>query len=475
MKTIKNAIFFILTVTSLLSCKENFLNEVNDNSTLIRQDYVVNIKTTNEFLNGIYTIIGQNLGSIGTIYPEVAADNLKPAGTNPLVSLYNWQQQSDESSSSPIRVQTLNVNEISYSCYGIIRSCNFVIEKAEQYKSQDAALASSILGQAYGIRAYMHLFALNYFAQQYNFSADGSQPGIPYIVGSNWTEKVEKRNTVKEVYQMAIEDLKRSVAFKITQVKPVYFNNIAALALLSRAYLNIGEYQTAISFAREVIILKPLMVTGSYPDGLFKGNDTETIFEAPPGQAINGFNPTFASYYFRSFISFQATSDIADLLLEDANDKRKVWVKSSPTGGWDVVKFPVNVRPGLDFESNSYYLPLIRSSEMHLIAAECYANLNRADSSQFFIDQVRKRANPTAQTTTLTGLALLNIIYKERRKEFAFEGFRLFDVLRWKKDVVRQDAVPGSPLKLTYPSDKAIAPIPGLDVKSLGLEQNKAY
>ena len=331
MKTIKNTFYLLVIVLFMLSCKKDFLNEVNDNSTLIRQDYVVDLRTTNEFLNGIYILMGQNLFNFSVIYPEVAADNLKPSGINPLVNLYNWQQQSDETSNSSVSAQTLNTNGISYACYGIIRSCNFVIEKAEVYKSQNPTLASSVLGQAYGIRAYMHLYALNYYAHQYNFTANGSQPGIPYITASNWTEQGKKRNTVSEVYQFAIEDLKRSLGLGVLQTKPIYFTKTAASAVLSRVYLNMGDYARAISSAREVISTKPLMTT-NYPESLFKGNDSETVFEAPPGAVINGYNPTFPSYYFRSFITFQATSDIANLLREDANDKRKDWVTSSPTG-----------------------------------------------------------------------------------------------------------------------------------------------
>ncbi len=466
-------IFLLTTMAScLLSCKKDYLNEVNDNSTLIRQDYVVDLKTTSEFALGIYIKLSLNLDA-SLIYPDLAADNLKPIGNSPLSALYKWQQQPDESSSSGVRPETGNLNGVSYNAYGAIRSCNFVIEKANEFEKENPALAASLLGQAYGLRAFLHLFLVNYFAQQVNFTSDGSHRGIAYITSSKWTDQ-GTRLPVKEVYRLAIQDLDRALALPISPTKPIYFTKTAALALLARAYLNTGQLQNAISRSREVIAVKPLMLAG-YPNNLFTSNDTEAIFSSPPAAAGANYSVLFPSFYFREFISFEATADIADLLTESATDKRSVWVNKTAVGGWNVVKFPQNAFTSDDFPSNLYYVPLIRSSEMYLIAAESYAKLNRPDSAVFFLDQVRQRADVNAGATTVMGAELLNAVYKERRKELAFEGFRMFDLMRWKLPVKREDAVAGSPKELSYPNDKAIAPIPLLDVKSSGLDQNDGY
>ena len=113
---------------------------------------------------------------------------------------------------------------------------------------------------------------------------------------------------------------------------------------------------------------------------------------------------------------------------------------------------------------------------MYLTAAEAYAKVNREDSAKYFLDAIRMRANSSASPTTATGNALLDIIYTERRKELAFEGLRMFDLLRWKKGVARSaDVTNGAPLSLPYPSNKAIAPIPPGDIKIGGLQQNPGY
>ncbi len=75
-----------------------------------------------------------------------------------------------------------------------------------------------------------------------------------------------------------------------------------------------------------------------------------------------------------------------------------------------------------------------------------------------------------------TGEALRDSLYKERRKELAFEGGRMFDLQRWHLPVQRTDVASGTTAtNLPFPSNKAIAPIPIQDVKIEGIKQNIDY
>jgi len=171
---------------------------------------------------------------------------------------------------------------------------------------------------------------------------------------------------------------------------------------------------------------------------------------------------------------FTASNDIAAILKENPQDARNVWVTQSGTD-WNITKYPMDVVPGFGEPAGSYYQTVFRSSEMYLTAAECYANLNNEDSARFYLDAIRKRANVNAATSTATGVALMDSIYKERRKELAFEGLRMYDLLRWKKGVNRTNPFNPAAESLPYPSDKAICPIPLQDVNLSGLAQNPGY
>jgi starch-binding outer membrane protein, SusD/RagB family len=471
----------VVFITICTSCKKSFLDDVNNGSILLRQDYVTNLKATNEYLNGVYTETATVLfHGNAAIYPDLIADNIKvvigSGGTAQLGFHYNWNQQADETlgSGGIISSSNLNCNAFSYGAYKIIRAANFVLEKSEEYKNENAATADAMKGQAYAIRALTHFMLVNFFAQSYNFTNDGSHPGVAYITSSNWTSPVPGRNTVAEVYSSLVSDLNNAIALlPQTSSGKLFISKNASKALLARVYLFKGDWFLAKNLAREVCTAVPIM-TVNYPARLFTSLETEALFQIPASSgALNSYQTNFASTYFRGTARFQATSDISVLLNEDPADLRKVWITPSASN-WNIVKFPVDVIPEVS-GSGSYYHTVIRSSEMYLTAAEAYAQINNVDSARFYLDAIRKRANPAVLASTSVGSALLDAIYRERRKELAFESLRMFDLLRWKKGVNRIDALSTVAQNLPYPSNKAIAPIPGMDVKVSGFSQNLDY
>jgi hypothetical protein len=112
---------------------------------------------------------------------------------------------------------------------------------------------------------------------------------------------------------------------------------------------------------------------------------------------------------------------------------------------------------------------------MFLTAAECCAKLGEDNNAKVYLDAIRKRANPSIASLTATGPALLDSVYKERRKELAFEGFRLFDIQRMKTGIHRVDALFSTAKDLPYSQDQTIAPVPQFDVKLAALPQNSGY
>lgn len=71
---------------------------------------------------------------------------------------------------------------------------------------------------------------------------------------------------------------------------------------------------------------------------------------------------------------------------------------------------------------------LIRTADVYLMAAEAYAGSNPAKACGY-LNAVRSRASLPA--VNLTGSALLSAIKVERELEFAFEGSRYVDLVRW--------------------------------------------
>jgi hypothetical protein len=461
-------IFLIVNV----SCKKEFLN-VQDDSVIIRQNYVSDLKTTGEYLNGIYLVFAESFHTSALqIYPDLIGDNIKATtGSTLLSAQYKWAQIAGLASS--------NLDATWRNGYQIIHSCSFVLEKAEQFREENSPKADSLRAQAYTIRALAHFMLVNLFAQPYNYTTDASHPGIPYVTSSDWTQSAT-RNTVFEVYAGIINDLNNGISlFNQGTINVLSVNKNAAKALLARLYLYKGDYLSAKNLAVEVGKLVPIMVGTNYPSKLFTQQETEALFQLMPLQPnLNGgYNGTiFQGRYFNagSSTQFLATKDIADLIRQNSSDKRNSWIKSGGVGKDTIVKYPVNVISGFSPTSNSYFQTLFRSSEMYLTAAEAYAKLNNEDSALFYLNAIRVRANIPSLTSAITGSSLLDSIYMERRKEFAFESLRSFDLLRLKKGINRQDVSNGASPSLPYPSDNIIAPIPLTDV-SVGISQNAGY
>lgn len=478
MKNLKKMLRVLFVVLLVLSCKKSFLDAPNTDSAF-KQVYVTDLKTTADYLKGTYLVLSSDFfARYQLIYPEVVADNIKlvDATSSYLSRSYNWAQ-----SASSVETQ-----DIWMFGYKVIRHCNFVLEKAEAYKVDNPELSNEIKAQAYGLRALCYSILVNVYAQPYGFTSGASHPGVPYITSSDWTDPVSGRQTVAEVYNNMISDLKNAIPlFANNSISTLYMNQKAAKALLARIYLYKGDYPAAKNIAREIIASTPLMSGPNYPGKLFTLQETEALFQLPPGFAglpsssyyldINIFNS--AIYFDMPFLQFLPTNDVVSLLNDDPHDVRNNWVTKQSDGSWIITKYPKDVVPGFPtyFSTGSYYPTLLRSSEMYLIAAEAHANLNNVDSAHFYLDALRKRANPAAASSIEIGTALLEAIYKERRKELAFEGLRMFDLQRWKKGVHRIDGWNANAKDLPYPSNKAIAPIPNEDVFKLGLPQNAEY
>jgi hypothetical protein len=462
------------------SCKKSFLDNP-DRRFILRQDYIVDLRSMNEYMNGVYVMLGESFyDGYNVVYADLVADNIKPfvGSSEALMPHYNWAQQPDETMGSSQSGEVLNMNALWTSGYKIVRACNFILENVDRFSSENHEKAGSIKGQAYALRGLVHFVLVNVFSQPYGSTLTGSHDGIPYVTSSDWTAKVS-RNSVAEVYTKIMEDLRASIP--ILQEKggsTLVMNKVAAKALLARVALFKGDYEAAKMYANEVSLQVPIMNGSNYPSKLFTTEETEALFQLPPAWVGVGGDKYYTRYVGMHFeyprLNFVATKDIAALLTENETDRRSSWVKLKD-GDWYITKYPTDVIPGFPVGTLSYYQTVLRSSEMYLILAEAHSRLGNDDSARFYLDGIRKRANPAAESSVASGSALIDSIYKERRKELAFEGMRMFDLLRCKKGVTREDAISQSAKALPYPSPRAISPIPSLDVSLSGLHQNAGY
>ncbi|MFR6383545.1 MAG: RagB/SusD family nutrient uptake outer membrane protein, partial [Odoribacter splanchnicus] len=66
----------------------------------------------------------------------------------------------------------------------------------------------NIKGEAYALRAYSHFYLVNLYAKPYDPETCATDPGIPLNLSTAAEDKAYTRNSVKEVYDLIVEDLK---------------------------------------------------------------------------------------------------------------------------------------------------------------------------------------------------------------------------------------------------------------------------
>lgn len=460
----------------MTSCKKDFLNPAPSDQTITR-DFFTNLSSCEQALNGAYLILSEPFynGANAPIYGDIIADNIKPViGGSILAAPYSWAQVPSDFS-YPGYLSNINANWSTG--YRITRQLAHILENVDRFRMENTGKADDLKGQALAIRALIYFNLVNAFSQPYGYTPDASHPGIPYVIVSDITKGVNDRGTVADVYEKLIFDLTTAVPLLNTQTaNKIYFNKLSAQALLARILLFKGDYTGAKNLAAGIKNVLPIM-NANYPSKLFTNMETEALFQLLPMQSglNSSVNTSYPGYYFSpASLAFVATSDIANLLNEIPTDVRKAWV-ARDGNVIRITKYPSGVLSGFPQPERSYYHTLIRSSEMYLTAAECYAKLNNEDSARWFVNAIRTRAYGAGFETTATGSALLDTIANERRKELAFEGFRMFDLLRNKQGVNRVDVNSPDAKTLPYPSNKAIAPIPTVDVEVSGLKQNEGY
>ncbi|HET6994455.1 MAG TPA: RagB/SusD family nutrient uptake outer membrane protein, partial [Chitinophagaceae bacterium] len=324
----KKSIGYLIILLSFfgLSCKKDFL-EVIDKTKLLKQGYVVDLKTTVHYMNGVYVLLANSnqayADGFNLSYPELMADNIKPRFV--LTENYMWNQRADDPSIN-------NGPGLWNSYYKNIRACNFVIEKTEEYKDEDIAKAANIKGQALAIRAWMHFLLVNMFAQSYNYTADASHLGIPYVRTSDIEEPINRRS-VAEVYHSIIGDLNDALQLlPVSEIsKRHVFNYVTAKALLARVYLFKEEFTKAKNLSREVLNAVPMM-NMNYPDKLYTSQETEALFWAPPSKSVtDNYTTTFMGFYTSGFVAILATKNIAQLYRQYPSDRRNAWIRDSIT------------------------------------------------------------------------------------------------------------------------------------------------
>lgn len=387
------------------------------------------------------------------------------------------------------------------SPYIVIGRANRIIAAAEGGALSDAAEAKATIDQyaaeAKVLRALAHFDLVRIYGKPYT-EDQGASLGVPLVTEVLESNAKPARSTVAEVYTQVVKDLTEAISSNAlaTETEPGYVSVWGAKAILSRVYLNMGDYANALSVAEDII--KNSGAALWTRDQYFKAwdagtpNESEFLFRlnvsgSTDNNDLNGIGNLQGRDGYKEMV---ATKKFVDMLSADANDVRNDMFLPA-TADKEVAAFGTNkvylnkLRGQGGNLRNVTIIPIIRLSEVYLTAAECAFRTNdKAKAVEYLNDLVKNRTTTEASLATVDNITLERILI-ERRKELIGEGQRYFDALRNNETITRYTSEADKGWHKTLSKEaqsfnrdyfKAIAAIPQEEINANpNIKQNTGY
>ena len=510
--------YLLLAIGSLMtlaSCKKDFL-DMRPQQSVFTTDVFSSLSTARAAVNGLYSQMQSYsyYGRDAHVIPEVLSDN----ATRSIKSGNRYTGMNTMTHAAT----DANVGRMWDQMYRVVINANAVIDNEEKLKGIVAPLElpelTQLVGEAYAVRALVYFDLAKFFARPLKFTSDGSHLCVPLVLKQPTTVAeitYPARNTAAEVYAQIDSDLTKALerlpqsgnvivsgADNATWFK-VRFNRWSTMGLKTRVSVYKEDWTTAAATATEVInsgryTLYPY--ASMVQDFRTPGN-SEAMFEVVnntndnPGtdglaylcsqqgygevlatrQSMNRQTGTTAST-FKGLYEAYSGSDVRRQFIALGN--------RNSVGGETNVPLALKYVNIVTYQEN---LKILRFAEMYLSRAEALGRLALQNSdaaalanSVADLTLLRNRRDTATinrpLNVTLSGVpptgsislpAYLDSVILERRREFALEGQRLFDLNRTKTNYVKISTAGSATSRLieynTAPTsyfNRSILPIP---------------
>ncbi|WP_417942234.1 RagB/SusD family nutrient uptake outer membrane protein [Flavobacterium sp. RS13.1] len=438
MKFLKSTLYILLPVLLLHSCRDYVEVEPIGNNRVLKytSDYrgLANNYSAITASGGIYLLANADVE-----FPVTYQNTVNTIWANS----YTWQD----------RIYDPSQGDSDYiGLYKAVYYSNVILDGVWSSEKGTDAEKKEIYAEAFVHRAFAYLQLVNTYGPQFDPASANSEKAVPLLLKPLLFSSLE-RNTVGEVYDQIISDLKNALANDIQDTPDfnVLPSKIAVYGLLARTHLLMGQYdlslenaQKALEMQNSLIDLKTFASGYSYPVLI---QNPEVIFSKTLLLTYNG--APLATELLNSF---------------ESNDLRYDYY----TIAGNTFR-PIYTGRGFGIATYSYTNGInigVSVPEMYLIAAECYARAGQTQKAVDYLNILRAKrfkANTTYEVSAATSTEALNLVLTERQKEFIGRGFRWFDQRRLNLDPAFQKTYTrtfkGNTFTLAPNSDGYVFPI----------------
>lgn len=336
--------------------------------------------------------------------------------------------------------------------YDPINNCNGILKYIDDVAGTKEDKAR-IKGQAYATRGYAYMI----LATHYSFAIDKDPNAVCAPI---YTEPTDKETaltgkpaaSVSEVFAQALQDLEDALllipenySHGKEATKQYEIDHLVTLGLLARTHLYARNWQKAYDYASEALAVNSyVMSEAEYKSGFNDYTNKEwmwglscTIEDNMPCYLFHFKDCTTKGSYYTSL---NVDPYFKEMFAEGDYRKDLFNWGQTANGDWAMLNRKFFFK---DVENMLSDIVLMRTSEMSLIKAEAAAHLagkeSEAQQILYTLRNERMKEGFTVADVTETGDALLQEIWKERRKELWGEGFALTDLIRNQQSVQRQE------------------------------------
>lgn len=418
-------------------------------------------------LTGAYNDIqdGDFTGAQTLVFNEIIADNTSWTGS---FTTYQQIAVKDMDSSNG------SIEGVWNDGYDAINTANIILASLPNIDDPDLN-SDRIEGEAKFIRALSHFALVKLFAESpYVAGQTNDQLGVPVRTEPTTSPQdfdSPSRNSVEEVYNAVIADLQDAISLLPSSSANGTANSFVASALLSRVFMQQGEYESARDLAADVIA-GPYRLNNNVETFFRNEFSPESIFEIAhtlddnPG--VNTALPAFYNQDARDDIQLstdyiaaagnivtddqQAELDANNQTaedtritvltsapsLEDANTSETTSTKYESAANVDD-NAPILRLPEMMFNYMEAQARL--ATDLASVPQDVFDQLNQIRTRAFIVrnadgDQIPDESAIEYERADFTDKQeLIDTILLERRIELAFEGQRLGDLQRLQQDI----------------------------------------
>jgi starch-binding outer membrane protein, SusD/RagB family len=457
MKKILKYIGFPLFAFLLTGCELN----VTPEDALTSEQITTTSDGLSSLVNGLYAIFKEtaDYGShcyIRQFYQmsDFASDDIACAykTEDDLINSFRFRDRTAEKS---------NINYFWEMSYKIVYGANVAISMAE-IKGDDA-FTNQLKGESYFLRAYATHNLARFFAKPYN-TANKQAPGV--ILRYDKTDNMPKaRATLEQTYNYITSSLKMAESLMEDEMPQGRTNDNhrfaskeTVRALLSRVYLYKGELDSCIAYSDLVINsgMFTLETAENYPAYFSSAKSgSESIWLIPFNKVDDQLEGAVASMIYNGNNCWGEEGATPSLMndmgfgtdMQNIDMRWKYILTDSPVEKNGLLMYYISKFSGQEGSPTLSSPVFLRLAEVYLNRAEAYAKKGDIASAVADLNIIRENRliPPEGETidnylyneADIASDAITDIVLKERRIELAFEGHRIFDLLRNGKDIVR--------------------------------------